>query len=96
MRLLFRRVAPDRLEIREGGGCMTIFGLPFFAAGVFMLLVSAGLIPVEGGDDVLTRIVLPLMGIAFTLVGGALSFGRAWTIVDGTRREVLKQWGLLV
>ena len=96
MRPLFRRVAPDRLEIREGGGCMTIFGLPFFAAGVFMILASIGLVPVQGGTDLLTRIVLPLMGIVFTLVGGGLSFGRAWTLVDGTRREVVRQWGLLV
>ena len=96
MRPLFRKVAPDRLEIREGGGCMTVFGLPFFGAGVFMLLAVAGLIPVEGDDDLATRIVLPLLGIVFTLVGGGLSFGRAWTIVDGTRREVIKQWGLLV
>ena len=96
MRPLFRRVAPDRLEIREGGGIMTIFGLPFFGAGVFVLLASIGLVPVQGGDDLITRIMLPIMGIVFTMVGGALSFGRAWTTVDGTRREVIKQWGLLV
>ncbi len=93
---LFRRAGPDRIEIREGGGCMTIFGLPFFGAGVFVLLASVGLVQVQGGDDRLTRILLPIMGVVFTLVGGTLSFGRGWTIVDGTRRVVIKQWGLLV
>jgi hypothetical protein len=96
MRPLFRRVAPDRLKIREGGGIMTIFGLPFFAAGVFVLLASVGLVTVQGGEDLITRIMLPIMGVAFTIVGGVLAFGRAWTTVDGTRREVSTQWGLLV
>jgi hypothetical protein len=96
MPALFRRVGPDRIEIREGGGCLGVFGLPFFAAGVFMLLSSTGLVPIQKGDDLLTTLMLPFMGIVFTAVGGTLSFGRAWTTVDGTRREVLKQWGLLV
>jgi hypothetical protein len=96
MAALYRRVAPDRIQIREGGGCMGVFGLPFFAAGVFMLLTSMGLVPIQKGDDLATRIVLPLMGVVFTLVGGTLSFGRAWTTVDGTRREIVKQLGLMV
>lgn len=96
MPALFRRVGPDRIEIREGGGCLGVFGLPFFAAGVFMLLSGLGLVPIQKGDDLLTTLVLPFMGIVFTAVGGTLSFGRAWTTVDGTRREVIKQWGLLV
>src|SRR6185369_8770428 len=39
---------------------------------------------------------LPFMGLLFTTVGGVLCFGRAWTSIDGTRREVTRQWGLLV
>jgi hypothetical protein len=96
MAALYRRVAPDRIQIREGGGCLGVFGLPFFAAGVFLLLSSMGLVPMEKGDDLLTRLMLPFMGIVFTAVGGTLSFGRAWTTVDGTRREIVKQLGLMV
>ena len=35
----FRRIAPGRLEVREGGGCMAVFGLPFLGAGLFMMLI---------------------------------------------------------
>jgi hypothetical protein len=96
MRPLFRRVAPDRLEIREGGGVLAVFGLPFFAAGVFVLLSSMGLVPMQGDEDTVTRFMLPIMGVVFTTVGAALTFGRAWTTLDSTRREITKQWGLVV
>ena len=32
----FKEVSPGRLEIREGGGCLTLFGLPFLLTGIFM------------------------------------------------------------
>jgi hypothetical protein len=38
----FRYTAPERLQFREGGGCLSLFGMPFFAAGLFMLLSVAG------------------------------------------------------
>jgi hypothetical protein len=96
MRPFSHRVAPDRLEIREGGGVLAVFGTPFFAAGVFVLLATMGLVPIQGDDDLTTRIMLPIMGVVFTTVGGALTFGRAWTKIDSTRREVTRQWGLVV
>jgi hypothetical protein len=36
------------------------------------------------------------MGLAFTGVGGALVFGRAWTVLDVAERAAIKSWGLLV
>jgi len=77
---------------------MAVFGLPFFAAGVFMLLAGLGVVPISNADEVSTvgRLVLPFMGIIFTAVGGTLSFGRAWTTIDATRREVTTELGLLV
>lgn len=98
MRPSFRHVSPDRIEIRQGGGCLGIFGLPFFAAGVFMLLATLGVITMSNADSVSLagRIGLLFMGLAFTAVGGTLSFGRAWTTIDSTRREVITQYGLLV
>jgi hypothetical protein len=89
---------PGRLQVREGGGCLSVFGTPFFAAGIFMILGSLRVIPIQNADDVgvLGLPVLLLMGVVFTLVGGTLVFGRSWTTVDTMQRTVMKQWGLLV
>jgi hypothetical protein len=96
MRPSFRHVGPDRIQIRQGGGCLALFGLPFFAVGVFMLLSVLGVVSMSNEGDGPGRMALPLLGLVFTGVGGVLCFGRAWTLVDGTRREVIKQWGLMV
>src|SRR4051812_6406787 len=95
MKQPFELVSPDRLQIRQGGGCLAVFGLPFFAAGVFMGLGTIGVVPVHTTND-LARPVMALMALAFTAVGGALVFGRSWTIVDRTQRQVIKQLGLLI
>jgi hypothetical protein len=91
-----RLVAPGRLQIRDGGGCMAWFGSPFFLAGIFLVLAGLGIIPMSGPMPGSARILLPLMGVAFTAVGGALVFGRSWTTVDTSRGIVVKEWGLLV
>ena len=95
MKQPFQLVSPDRLQIREGGGCLSVFGLPFFAAGVFMGLTAAGVVPMQTSST-LARPVLAVMAIVFTLVGGALVFGRSWTTLDRAQRHVVKQWGLLI
>ena len=62
MRQSFRHVAPDRIEIRQGGGALALFGLPFFTAGVFMLLTSFGVIPMSNAS----RVSLPgQLGLIF-------------------------------
>ena len=93
-----RFVSPDRLQIQEGGGCLSVFGIPFFAAGVFLFLVVLGIVPVGNADElpIFMWPFLVLMAIAFTAVGGGLVFGRSWTTIDRAQREVVKQWGLLV
>jgi hypothetical protein len=94
----FTLVAPDRLRIREGGGCLSLFGLPFFAAGVLLLLAVSGVVPM-GNAERLPAIAWPLlvlMGIAFTAVGGGLAFGRSWTTIDRSQSRIVKQWGLLI
>jgi len=98
MRQSFRHIGPDRIQIRQGGGVLGIFGLPFFAAGVFMLLVMAGIIELKNSDSMSLpgQLGLLFMGLVFTAVGGTLSFGRAWTTVDSTRRELITQYGLMV
>ena len=91
----FHYAAPERLQFREGGGVLAVFGLPFLAAGLFMLLSAAGVVTMSGSGD-MARPVLGLMGLIFSTVGGALVFGRAWTILDVTERAAIKSWGLLV
>jgi hypothetical protein len=94
----FEQITSDRLQIREGGGCMAAFGLPFFAAGIFMILCVAGVIPISNASEMPRWgwVAMGFMGLAFTAVGGTLVFGRAWTTLDVTRRLVIKQWGLLI
>ena len=77
---------------------MTAFGLPFFAVGVILFLSLAGIVPVSNAHELPTLgwSLLTLMAIAFTTVGGVLVFGRSWTTIDRTQREVIKQMGLVV
>jgi hypothetical protein len=42
-----RLVAPGRLQIRDGGGWMTWFGMPFFLAGIFVVLAGVGIVPMS-------------------------------------------------
>jgi hypothetical protein len=77
---------------------MAAFGLPFFAAGLFMLLVVSGIVPVSNPGEMprFGWLVMLFMGLAFTGVGGMLAFGRSWTTLDTSQRLVIKQWGLLL
>ena len=92
------QVGPGRLQVREGGGAVAVFGLPFLIAGACVSLISAGLLPVDNAGDLpwFGRPMLLFMGLCFTLVGGTLVFGRRWTTFDATARTIVKQMGLLV
>ena len=94
----FEHVAPERLQFREGGGCLSLFGVPFFLAGLFLLASAIGVVSMESDDDLgaWTQPILGLMGLVFTGVGGTLVFGRAWTVLDVTERAAIKSYGLLV
>src|SRR5262245_19945553 len=92
------REVSGRLQIREGGGGIAVFGLPFLAAGIFTALGAVGIIPVSGtgGASALARPLLGLLGLIFTAVGGTLVFGRKWTTLDPIDRRIVRQWGALV
>ena len=94
----FDYVAPERLQFREGGGCLSFFGVPFFLAGLFLLATASGAIPMGNADDLGAwgRPLLGLMGVVFTSVGGGLVFGRQWTTLDVAERAATTSWGLLV
>src|SRR4051812_19046854 len=96
MARVFQQIGPDRVQIREGGGGLAWFGLPFLAAGIFSCFAAAGVVPTSTNSmPVHSSWAAFPIGLLFTLVGGTLVFGRVWTTVDGTRRLMTKEWGLI-
>ena len=95
---VFKQVAPDRLELREGGGCLALFGVPFLAAGIFVILIGAGVVPIQNARDIAFWLwpLIVVFGLVFAGVGGALVFGRGRTVVDLSRGRLVKQWTVLV
>ncbi len=93
----FQEVAPGVLEVREGGGFVSVFGLPFLAAGLFVTLIGTGVLRVQNAAELpwWAWPLLLFMGLAFVAAGGGLVLGRSWTRLDTGRRRILKQWGLL-
>lgn len=94
----FTQPSPHILRIREGGGCLSIFGLPFLAAGVFATLVGIKVIPMGNAAQVpgWGWQVIFLLGLVFVAVGGHLVFARRWTTLDKAQGVVRKEWGLVI
>jgi len=93
----FVQTSDHLLEMKTGGGCVSLFGLPFFGAGLFMLLITIGLIPLSNASDMpwWSWLVLGGMGIIFSGVGGALVFGRSWHTIDRRQMRIWIAKGLL-
>ena len=89
-------VSPGRLEIREGGGCLALFGLPFFLTGIFMILASFGIVTMRSDGEAVTRAAAFGLGVVFTFVGALLVFGRGITSIDVGQHVVTKQWRVLL
>ncbi len=94
----FGQVGSDQFQVREGGGCLSLFGLPFFLAGIFVGLIGIRVMPVSNAADVPAWAwpLIFLMGLTFVVVGGGLMFGRRWITLDKAQGTLSKQWGLLV
>lgn len=84
------------LEIRNGGGCISIFGLPFLLAGLFVMQIPLEIIPMKGSPGELPSIFVVLFGSMFAAVGACLVFGRSGIIMDRGRGRILQWYGLLV
>jgi len=93
-----RQISSYHLQIREGGGCLSVFGLPFFAAGVFLTLAGWKIIPMENAAEVpdWSWPLLVAMGLVFMGVGGWLVFGRTWVDIHPGFGRVMKRRGLWV
>jgi hypothetical protein len=94
----FQRPSPGRIEVREGGGCLAIFGFPFLFVGLAAAVLGfAGLelqnYPIAPDTS---QAALMIIGSTFTLVGGALVFGRSWIMLSSADRTIVKRVGLLV
>src|SRR5262245_37354552 len=92
----FREASPGRLEIREGGGCLTLFGLPFLLTGIFMVLASFGVVTMRSDGEAVTQLAAAALGALFTLVGGVLTFGRSVAAIDVGQQVITKQWRILL
>jgi hypothetical protein len=84
------------LEIRSGGGCIAIFGLPFLLVGLFFMQIPLGIIPVQKSSETLPFIFDILFGAIFATVGAAFVFGRNGIILDLGRGRIIQWYGLLV
>src|SRR5688500_6015262 len=94
----FQRPAAGRIEVREGGGCLAIFGLPFLFVGMAAAVLGYGGLELQKypiAPDT-SQTALMLIGSTFTLIGGALVFGRSWIMLSSADRTIVKRVGLLV
>ena len=89
------RKDPDVIEKKTGGGCLMLFGLPFFAAGMFVILGALGIVTVDM-DEGTPPIFFVLFGSVFAAVGAGLMFGRGGTKIDRRTMRITRWWGLLV
>jgi hypothetical protein len=91
------QVGPGRLEVREGGGVLAVFGLPFLIIGLGIMVAILGGMPMQDADTApwFARPLMWLMGLVFACVGGGLVFGRTWTTFDANARTIVTQMGLL-
>ena len=81
------------IEIRKGGGCIMLFGLPFMLAGLAVIGGALGLLGSKADD--FPTVFGVLFGLVFFSVGSALVFGRGGVSVDN-RGNVVSWWGVLV
>jgi hypothetical protein len=81
------------VEVQKGGGCLSLFGLPFFLAGVFLVLGAAGVVPIGNASE-RTRLVLGQISPVFLGVGAALVFGRHWLVLDTGSGSLIRRYGL--
>ncbi len=83
------------MKKKSGGGCLMVFGLPFFLIGLFIMLTALGGTGLEVDEDT-PALFLIIFGSVFGSVGAALMFGRSGITIDRTKMTVTKWWGLLV
>ena len=84
------KVSDDRIEIRSGGGCVSLLGLPFLLAGCGVIVAT-----VSGAFDGPPAVGI-IFGCVFALVGTLIVFGRAGFEIDAKSRTYRKWYRLLM
>lgn len=87
---------PNRYTVTRGGGCLVLFGLPFFIAGVASMTSPLWTTPKWEGGGETPWFVPVLFGMLFLLVGAGLIFGRAGIEIDKRSGTITKWWGAIV
>ena len=79
------------IDQQTGGGCAYLIGLPFFLAGLGVIVIT--FIPPEtrGGDPISLYFGIPF-GSLFALIGRAILFGRMNLTIDRNTGLIRKQW----
>ena len=81
---------PDLLVFRSGGGLLTLFGLPFLLAGLFVIALTLGLVSIEGD-------VPPLaFGLPFGGIFAAVGAGKVVTVRYSTVSSAFRALGCLL
>jgi hypothetical protein len=85
----------NQLTYKGGGGCVSLFGLPFFGFGVmFMIAGIMGTVKNKTGAPVGPMFPV-LFGGLFASIGAAFMFGRTGMMFDRTTGIITQWWGLL-
>ncbi|MBE7464581.1 MAG: hypothetical protein HS116_13980 [Planctomycetes bacterium] len=86
----------DEIEIKNGGGCLMLFGLPFLGMGLmFTYAALTGQVKNSGGGPSPVWFAVPF-GLIFASIGAGFVFGRSGVILNRSSRTAAKWWGLLV
>ncbi|AFM24664.1 hypothetical protein [Desulfomonile tiedjei] len=96
--LPFKQVSHHCVEVRQGGGIISLGGILLFGAGVLVTLAAVGIVPLENLEEMFYDgwPSMLLTGAICFAVGGCLAFGREWTTIDVSCGSLTRQWGLLI
>src|SRR5260370_36010021 len=94
----FWLTSSSTVELREGGGWISLFGLPFFLAGTFLARSVLRVVPVEGAlsRGGRTLLLFALMSLVFLTLGSVVLFGRRWLTLDIASGSLVRSSGLLI
>ena len=85
---------PDTLYFKSGGGPLLVLGFPFLCAGLFMLAIPLGLVPLKGTPPP-WYVALPI-GLGFCVAGLVMMFGRIELLIDGRRKRIVRRLFFLI
>jgi len=80
----FKLTPSGGLKIVRGGGALSLFGIPFLIAGIFVVLAGLGFVTADDTADASfwEKAGMLFFGAAFAVVGAIIVFGRKWIAID--------------